>query len=60
MFVEFLIKENTLSKIASRPEESIQNVLVSSMTKICSSFCWSMTDNEIKVKKKISLKQYID
>ncbi len=49
MFVEFLIKENTLSKLASRQEESIQNVLAGSLTKICSSFCWSMTDNEVKV-----------
>ena len=48
MFVEFLIKENTLSKIALRQEESIQTVLVDSMTKICSALCWSMTDNEIK------------
>jgi hypothetical protein len=47
--VEFLIKENTISKIASRQEESIQAVLVNSMTKICSAFCWSMTDGELKV-----------
>ena len=49
MFAEFLIKENILSKLASRPEESIQSILVNSMSKICSSFCWSMTDNEIKM-----------
>lgn len=49
MFVELLIKENILSKIATRQEEGIQSVLVGSMTKICSSFCWSMTDTEIKV-----------
>ena len=48
MFVEFLIKENTLSKIASRQEDAIQNTLSASMNKICSAFCWSMTDNEIK------------
>ena len=48
MFVEFLIKENTLSKVACRQEESIQTVLASCMTKIWSAFCWSMTDNEIK------------
>lgn len=38
-----------LSKIANRTEESIQNVLVPCMNKICSAFCWSMTDNEIKM-----------
>ena len=43
MFVEFLIKENTLSKVACRQEELIQTVLASCMT-----ICWSMTDNEIK------------
>jgi hypothetical protein len=53
MFVELLIKENILSKIAARQEEAIQSILVGSMTKICSSFCWSMTDSEIKVSLKI-------
>lgn len=49
IYVEFLIKENTLSKIANRAEESIQGILINSMTKICSAFCWSMTDAELKV-----------
>ena len=49
MFVELLTKENILSKLAVRSEESIQSVLVGTMNKICSSLCWSMTDAEMKV-----------
>lgn len=49
VYVDFIIKENTLSKIANRTEESIQSVLVPSMNKICSAFCSSMTDKEIKI-----------
>ncbi len=48
MFVDFLVKENTLSKIAARQDDLIQACLVDAMTKICSSFCWSMTNNEVK------------
>ena len=48
-YVEFILKENTLGKIAARNEESIQNVLIGVMSKICSSLCWTMTDNELKV-----------
>ena len=47
--MEFFIKENTLGKIASRTEESIQNALISCMNKICNALCWSMNENEIKV-----------
>ena len=47
--MEFIIRENTLGKLANRNEESIQNVLVSCMIKICGAFGWSMTDNEINV-----------
>jgi hypothetical protein len=47
--VDFFIKENTLGKIASRPEESLQNVLVPCMNKICNALCWSMNDNEIRL-----------
>ena len=49
IYVDFFIKENTLGKIAMRPEESIQNLLVASMNKICNALCWSMSDNEVKV-----------
>jgi huntingtin len=48
-FAEFLLKEDTMKKIASRNEESIQNVLTDVMTKLSSSLCCCMTDQEIKV-----------
>ena len=48
VYVEFLLKENLLNKIANRREESIQNAFNYSMNKICSTLCWSMTNNELK------------
>ncbi|RMZ92965.1 huntingtin isoform X1 [Brachionus plicatilis] len=47
IYVDFMIKDNILSKIAKRSEESIQSVLVDSMNRICATFCPSMTDQEI-------------
>ncbi len=49
IYIEILLRDNTFAKLAKRREESIQNVLVGVMTKICGSFCSSMSDNEIKV-----------
>ena len=49
-FAEFLIKEDTMKKIAYRTEESIQNILIEVMTKLSNSLCCCMNDNEIKVK----------
>lgn len=48
IYVDFLIKDNILSKIANRSEESIQSVLVDSMNRICATFCPSMTEQEIQ------------
>ena len=48
-FAEFLLKDDTMRKIASRNEESIQNVLIDVITKLSNSLCCCMTDNEIKV-----------
>ena len=48
-YVELLLRDNTLGKIVSRGDESLQNTLVAVVNKICGAFGWCMTHNETNV-----------